>query len=307
MSIATAQTVPAPARETHVYKLVSGCEIKADVFGAQPGAAKPAVLWIHGGGLIFGSRTRPRPAFLAALLQAGAVVVSVDHRLAPQARLPDIVKDIADAARWVAEQGPALLGIDGSRLAMAGGSSGAYLSLLSACARRYGAHSLPRALVSFWGFGDITTPWEAEPSAHYLQTEPLVTREQALAAVGQATVSEDAGGVRSAFYIYCRQQGRWPQEVAGHDPRQDPRWFDAWCPARNVTAQFPPTMLIHGSADTDVPCEESQFMARRLAAARVDHELIILPGIGHGLSGASTELVTSIEQRAAAFLMARLG
>ena len=84
-----------PARETYVYKTVEGCEIKADVIGASPGASKPCVIWIHGGGLIFGSRTNsPRPTFLKTLLQRNFVVVSIDHRLAPETKLPDIVEDV---------------------------------------------------------------------------------------------------------------------------------------------------------------------------------------------------------------------
>jgi acetyl esterase/lipase len=48
----TSQTLP--ARVTHVYKVVDGREVEADVMGARPGANKPCVVWIHGSGLIFG-------------------------------------------------------------------------------------------------------------------------------------------------------------------------------------------------------------------------------------------------------------
>jgi acetyl esterase/lipase len=81
-------------RETYVYKVEAGCEIKVDVFGAAAGEARPGVVWIHGGGLIFGSRATPRPVFLGALLRAGIVVVSIDHRLAPETKLPEIVDDV---------------------------------------------------------------------------------------------------------------------------------------------------------------------------------------------------------------------
>ena len=293
----------APQRETHVYKAVDDCAIKADVFGAQPGGAKPAVVWIHGGGLIFGSRTTPRPALLAALLQAGAVVVSIDHRLAPETKLADIVDDVCDAWRWVVEQGPPRFGIDPQRVAMAGGSSGGYLTLMSG----FRVAPPPRALVSFWGFGDITTPWEAEPSPHYLKTIELISRERALESVGTAAISEQRPNVdRGYFYVYCRQQGCWPIEVAGHDPRVEPRWFDAFCPIRNVTAHYPPTMLVHGTADSDVPCEESQNMAARLVDAGVVCEPVLLDGIGHGLAGAPPEVVAAVEGRAAAFLLAHM-
>ena len=212
------QSSTSPERETYVYKAVDGCDIKADAMGASPGARKPCLVWIHGGGLIFGSRTKsPRPSFLRALLEKGFVVLSIDHRLAPETKLPDIVEDIGSAWAWIIERGPELFGIDPTRIAMAGGSSGAYLALI-------GGHTLrqrPRAIASFSGFGDITAPWEAEPSAFYRQS-PLVSKEQAQSSVGVLPVSEPPDAPdRAYFYLYCRQQGRWLIEVTGHDPRDD--------------------------------------------------------------------------------------
>lgn len=292
-------------RQTHVYKTIDGCAIKADVFGADGRAGRPAVIWVHGGGLIFGSRTRPRQALLAALLQAGAVVVSIDHRLAPETPLAEIAGDVQDALAWAATQGPALFGIDPARIAMAGASAGGYLTLMMG--HRASEHR-PRALLSMFGFGDITLPWEAEPSAHYLETMPLMTRERVLLTVGTQAVSEGTEGIdRSEFYLYCRQQGCWLAEVTKHDPATDPRWFDAYCPLRNLAPGFPPTLLVHGTADTDVPCSESEALAARMAGLGIAHEFMRLEGLGHGLAGATPQQVARIEGHAAAFLMARLG
>ncbi len=292
-----------PPRDTHIYKRADdGRVLEADVIGAVPGGpvpGKPCVVWIHGGGLIFGSRKiSPRPPFLLALLERGFVVVSIDHRLAPETQLPGIVEDVRDAWRWVLNAGPARFGIDPRRVALAGASAGAYLALM-------GAHSLhppPRAVASFWGFGDITAPWEAEPSAHYRQMEH-VTREQALASLSAPPVSDPAVGIdRSVFYLYCRQQGRWLAKVTGHDPHTDDAWFNAYCPLRNVSAGFPPTALVHGTADTDVPHSESAQLAARLAAAGVPHRFISLEGIGHGFAGALPKAAVATEAEMANFL-----
>jgi len=301
--IAAPSTEAGPSRETHVYKVVEGCEIKADVFGASRGARKPCVIWIHGGGLIFGSRTKsPRATFLGALLQKGLVVVSIDHRLAPETKLPGIVEDVHDAWHWIREHGPRLYGIDATRMAMAGGSSGAYLTLMSG----YSLRPSPRVLASFWGFGDITAPWEADPSAFYRE-EPLVSREEAKRSVGTVQVCEPPANVdRAYFYLYCRQQGRWLIEVTGHDPREDAKWFDPYCPLHNVTANFPPTILIHGTLDTDVPYQESKNLAGRFIEVGVKHEFISLEGVGHGFAGAQPEEAERAEVAAAAFLEANL-
>src|SRR5262245_15637054 len=121
------QPIPTPAvRQSHCYKSVSGEAIEADVLGAEPGGRRPCILWIHGGGLIFGSRTAsPRPSFVHALLARGFVIVSIDHRLAPEVKLPTIVNDVKDAWTWLHGSGPKLFGVDPARIAMAGASAGA--------------------------------------------------------------------------------------------------------------------------------------------------------------------------------------
>ena len=106
-----AMTPATPTRDTHVYKVADGRGIEADVIGACAGGRKPAIVWIHGGGLIFSSRTMsPRAPFLRAPLERVFVIVSVDHRLAPETKLPDIVADAGNAWRWLHDgEGRALL------------------------------------------------------------------------------------------------------------------------------------------------------------------------------------------------------
>ncbi len=290
------------APDTYTYKKVGGLEIKLDVYGASPGARRPAVIWIHGGALIQGSRKRISRRFQAKLRVLDYIVASIDYRLAPETKLPEIIADLRDACRWVREQGPQRCGIDAERIAVAGSSAGGYLTLMAG----FTAAPRPRVLAAFYGYGDITTPWYSEPDDFY-RKQPLVTREEAESSVGTAPVSEppEQSG-RGRFYLYCRQQGLWPLKVAGHDPQKEPRWFDPYCPIRNVTAQYPPTILIHGTADTDVPYSESQNMAARLKAAGVEHEFITVPGAGHGLSGATSEQTENADTRAAEFIRAHL-
>jgi acetyl esterase/lipase len=293
----------AAAPETHVYKKVDGLEIRADVWAADPGAAKPALLWVHGGALILGSRKSVPRALQTELTGSGYVVVSIDYRLAPETKLPGIIEDLRDAYRWLRTEGRRQFGIDADRVAVAGASAGGYLTLMTGfCVR-----PRPRALVSFYGYGDITTPWYAEPDPFY-RRQPLVSQEEAERVVGLTPLSEPpASNQRGRFYLYCRQQGRWPQEVAGRDPREEKRWFDRYCPVRNVSPQYPPTLLIHGTADTDVPYSESAAMAEKLKERGAPHELLTLQGAGHGLSGAAPEEVARTNARAVEFIRRHTG
>src|SRR4051812_27772179 len=79
-TLAAARRVSAqrgPAARTHTYKSVGGCEIKADVHGPAGTAKKPVLIWIHGGGLIGGSRAGV-PRMARELAQgSGFAVVSI--------------------------------------------------------------------------------------------------------------------------------------------------------------------------------------------------------------------------------------
>lgn len=287
--------------QTVAYKKVDGGEMKADVFGAPAVGRKPVAVWIHGGALITGSRRlSPNSRVLRSLLDAGFAVVSIDYRLAPETKLPGIIEDVQDAFRWIHANATALH-LEPERLAVCGGSAGGYLTLMTG----FCVNPRPKALVSYWGYGDIVGSWYSRPDPFYLK-QPAVTREEALSAVGTTPLSEPPPkNSRGRFYLYCRQQGIWPKEVAGHDPETEDGWFDRYCPIRNVTREYPPTMLVHGTADTDVPYEQSKMMAGRLQQAGVRHQLITVPDGGHGIGNIPPEEQDRIYREAAQFLMKR--
>jgi acetyl esterase len=87
----------------------------------------PALVYFHGGGWVIGSLETHDPFCRALANRTGAVVVSVDYRLAPEARYPAAAEDCYAVTRWIAEHG-AELGIDGTRLAVGGDSAGGNLA-----------------------------------------------------------------------------------------------------------------------------------------------------------------------------------
>jgi uncharacterized protein (TIGR03067 family) len=285
-------------KQTFTYKTVPQCAIKADVYQGTGSAPHPVVVWIHGGALIMGSRGGIDSALLDKLLKEGYVVVSIDYRLAPETKLPAILEDLEDACKWVRAKGPELFAIDAKRMAVMGGSAGGYLTLVSG----YRVNPPPVALVSFWGYGDIAGAWYSRPDPFY-RRQPLVPKDEAFKAVGGPVLSDGSGrNNRGRFYLYCRQKGLWPKEVAGHDPDQEPRAFDAICPVRNISAKYPPTLLIHGTKDTDVPYEQSELMDKELTRNGVRHELLTVKDAGHGLAGAEASVVADVHRRTLAFL-----
>ena len=93
--------------------------------------ALPVVVWLHGGGWVIGSVETYDPVARAVALASGAAVVSVDYRLAPEHRFPAAVDD-AEAAVLAIASSASELGLDGSRLAVAGDSAGGNLSAVVA-------------------------------------------------------------------------------------------------------------------------------------------------------------------------------
>lgn len=297
------QTVDGAERRRFVCRTPAGHELELDVIGASEGARRPCLMWIHGGGLIFGSRTlSPRPFLVEALLAQGFVIAAVDHRLAPEALLEEICADIQALWHWIHAEGPALFGADPDKLCIAGASAGGYLALQAASSFA----PQPRALASLWGFGDITAPWEAEPSEHYRAAAPLVTRAEAMAALSLTALPTSSGEDRSRFYLYCRQQGLWLQEVTGHGLPEGLDWLRRYCPLLHIGPDFPPTFLVHGLDDKDVPASESERLVARLREQGVHHEFHALPGVGHGFARAPRDLVEATELALARFLRAQI-
>ena len=141
----------------------------------------------------------------------------------------------------------------------------------------------PKVLVSYYGYGDLTGDWYAQPDAFY-NSLGAISDEEALSAVGTAQISEPdlpSSLARIRYYHWTRQRGSWPTHVTGKHPLTDLAAFTPWCPLQNIHAEWPPTLLIHGTADTDVPFEQSVMMLDALTAAGASAKLITLAGAPH--------------------------
>jgi acetyl esterase len=87
----------------------------------------PVVLFLHGGGYVMGSVDSEHRLAGILAVAIGAVVVSVDYRLAPEHPYPAAVEDAYAALQWVNESRDPL-GIDTHRLAVVGHSAGGGLA-----------------------------------------------------------------------------------------------------------------------------------------------------------------------------------
>ncbi|NPD32669.1 acetyl esterase [Eggerthellaceae bacterium zg-997] len=116
-------------------------------------ASTPAIVYAHGGGFVLGGiGTHDRICRLLAA-RSGVAVASVDYRLSPEARFPSAVREVAAVASFLNRMGAAF-GVDGQRLAFAGDSGGAHLSLAATLYLRdqAGSSAFVRCLLLYYGW-----------------------------------------------------------------------------------------------------------------------------------------------------------
>ena len=89
--------------------------------------ATPGLVFFHGGGLVAGGLETHDGICRTLAAESGCAVVSVDYRLAPEARFPAALEDACAATRWVIAQ-TSQLGIDSARLGVGGDSAGGTLA-----------------------------------------------------------------------------------------------------------------------------------------------------------------------------------
>src|SRR5580658_4651852 len=108
-----------------------GGDLPVRLYASEHGGLRPALVYFHGGGFVFGNLDTHDAVCRALAKESGAVVIAVDYRLAPEHKFPAAVDDSYAATVWVAANAQRL-GINAQRIAVGGDSAGGNLATVVA-------------------------------------------------------------------------------------------------------------------------------------------------------------------------------
>ena len=238
-----------------VYHQDGPLRLRLDVYrpsdAALDGRPRPAVVQVHGGGWIAGSRLEQGIPLLNHMAANGWIGFNIDYRLSPRATLPDHVIDVKRAIAWVREHAEEL-GVDPGRICLTGGSAGGHLAALAALTA--GDRSLQP------GFEDADTSVAAAVPFYGVYD----------------MLDEDA--------VYYEGLRSWLLEEIVIKRRRvdDPDAFRAVSPTHRVHAGAPPFLVFHGERDTLVPVADARIFVERLKTTSDNEALYVeLPGAEH--------------------------
>ncbi|QHC36754.1 alpha/beta hydrolase [Komagataeibacter xylinus] len=214
--------------------------------------AMPAILYVHGGGMIAGTPDMQAGMLARLAAQTEALIVSVDYRLAPETPFPGGLEDVYAALVWLHGHA-ATLGIDPDRVMVMGDSGGGCLAAATALLARDRGKVRLRAQVLIYPMLDLRTGGVDAPCDDPMTGEFVWTRAQ--------------------------NQHAW-SAVRGELAADDPR-FGYLSPAfmRDLSG-LPATFIVTGALD--LFRDEDVAFAHRLWQAGVPTDLIVYANAVHG-------------------------
>jgi acetyl esterase/lipase len=248
-----------------IYTHKVGVALTMDVF--KP--AKPngiAVIWMVSGGWV-SNHEGINPGLAQFFNSRGDTVFQVVHGSQPKFTVGEIVQDIQRAVRFIRFHA-AEYGVDPNRLGISGGSAGGHLSLMTGAL-------VPESKA------DAKDPVDRVSSA-----------VQAVACFFPPTDFLNYGKDGASAMKIDTLRAYWPAfGVTDKTPAEEAEKVARLVsPIYYVTAKMPPTLIIHGDADTLVPIQQSQLFMAKLETLKIPHTLEVRPGKGHGWVGLEKDL-----------------
>lgn len=253
---AAGTNTPFTRTEDVVYGRKHGLALTLDVFRpAQTNGC--GVLFLVSGGW-FSRHESINPAAYEAFLKRGYTVFAVVHGSQPKFQIPEIMQDMHRAVRFI-RANAAKFGVDPRRLGVTGASAGGHLSLILGTQGHLGA-------------ADAKDPVDSVSSAvqavacFFPPTDFLNYGKTNESALGEGILKD----FRPAF-------GDVPTNTFLKE-----KFGRQISPIYHITSNLPPTLIIHGDADTLVPMQQAESFLTAAKKVGVPTRLVVKKGAGHG-------------------------
>jgi acetyl esterase len=252
------------------FEGADGRRIPGRAYRATTGEPRPAIVFLHGGGFVFGDLDTHDAICRLLAASSRCTVLAVEYRLAPEHPYPAALHDAVDAIRHVA-RAPEAFGVCAGSIALAGDSAGAHVAIGATLATRGDAANSGGEPVSAAAGNAIDV---ASLALIYPVVDPRCDSKSMHALARGYMMTRDA------------MQWFWECYVPRAEDRTAPR-VDLL--AADL-ARLPPTTIV--TAEFDPLRDEGEALAKRLAAAGVPVDYECCPGMIHGFAG-MTQLTTA--------------
>ncbi|MFG0420236.1 alpha/beta hydrolase [Ectopseudomonas khazarica] len=196
----------------------------------------PGFMFFHGGGWVLGDYPTHERLIRDLVVGSGAAAIYVDYTPSPEARYPTAINQAYAATKWVADNG-SKIGVDGSRLAVAGNSVGGNMAAVVALKAKAAGTPKLRFQLLLWPVTDAN--------------------------FNNASYNQFAEG-----HFLTRGMMEWFWDNYTSDPKQRNEVYASPLRASLEQLQGLPPALVQ-TAEMDVLRDEGEAYARRLNAAGV--------------------------------------
>jgi acetyl esterase/lipase len=268
--------MPAHAADTATFQRTSdviygrkfGTALTMDVFKPEHDANGLGVVFVVSGGW-FSSHDGIPLGYVTPLTDRGYTVFAVVHGSQPKFTIPEILQDMNRAVRFIRSHADEYK-IDPDRIGIYGGSAGGHLSLMQGTA---GDSGDPKAKDPV----DRASSRVQAVACFFPPTDFLNYGKPGEVALGNGILENFAAPFD--FHELDPKRKKFV-EVTDQDKRLETGRRIS--PVTHVSADDPPTLIIHGDADKLVPIQQAEEIVAKLKEAGVGTSLVVKPGAAHG-------------------------
>jgi acetyl esterase/lipase len=256
------------AHKELVYGRKHGMALTLSVYTPKKNANGLGVIYVVSGGWVSDPAMLP-PAFFTPFLQRGYTVFAVGHGSMPRFTIPEIIQDMNRSVRFIRHTAKEH-GVDPDRLGIAGGSAGGHLSLMIGTAGADGDEKAKDPV-------DRESSRVQAVACFFPPTDFLNYGEKEKLALGVGVLEPF-----KAAFEFTEFNKTTKTYVPIHDVDKVLAIGKQISPITHVSADDPPTLIIHGDKDKLVPYQQAEIMVAKLKEAGVTAELVTKKDAEHG-------------------------